>query len=261
MAHTDRDRLDGRTALVTGGTKGAGRAIADRLRELGADVYVTARSLPDGYEFPERFIAADTTTVEGGAAAAGRIRDAGGVDILVHNVGGASTPPGGFAVITDEHWLTELQLNLLGAVRLDRALLPDMIRRGTGVVLHVTSIQRELPQYESSLAYAAAKAGLRTYNKGLANELGPTGVRVVAVSPGGIRNEAYDRFAQQIAEANGITREQADQRVFESLGGVPIGRFAEPREIADLVGFLVSDRASAIHGAEYVIDGGTVRTV
>ena len=125
----------------------------------------------------------------------------------------------------------------------------------------MTSIQRELPQYESSLAYAASKAGLRTYNKGLANELGPTGVRVVAVSPGGIRNEAYDRFAQQIAEANGITREQADQRVLESLGGVPIGRFAEPHEIADLVGFLVSDRASAIHGAEYVIDGGTVRTV
>ncbi|MFI8633126.1 SDR family oxidoreductase [Microbacterium sp. NPDC077663] len=261
MAHSDRDRLDGRTALVTGGTKGAGRAIADRLRELGADVHVTARSMPEGYEFPDRFIAADTSTAAGTDAVAERITDAGGLDILVHNVGGASTPPGGFAVITDDQWLTELQLNLLGAVRLDRALLPGMIESGSAVVLHVTSIQRELPQYESSLAYAAAKAGLRTYNRGLANELGGTGVRVVAVSPGGIKTEAYENFAAQIADANGITREQADQRIMDSLGGVPLGRFAEPEEIADLVGFLVTDRATAIHGAEYVIDGGTVRTV
>lgn len=260
MSDIDIDRLDGRRALVTGGTKGAGRAVAQRLRELGADVFVTARTMPAGYEFPDRFVAADTSTSEGTDLVATRLIEAGGVDILVHVVGGASTPPGGFAVITDEQWLIEIQLNLLGAVRLDRALLPRMIDSGSGVVVHVTSIQRELPQYEASLAYAAAKAGLRTYNKGLANELGPKGVRVVAVSPGGIKTDAYDRFADRIAEANGISREQADQRVMDSLGGVPIGRFAEPSEIAGLVGFLVTDRAAAIHGAEYVIDGGTVPT-
>jgi NAD(P)-dependent dehydrogenase (short-subunit alcohol dehydrogenase family) len=205
---------------------------------------------------------ADTSTVEGAKAVADRIAETGGaLDILVHVVGGASTPSGGFAVITDEQWMIELNLNFLGAVRLDRALLPAMIESGSAVVLHFTSIQRELPQYDASLAYAAAKAALRTYSKGLANELAPRGIRVNAISPGGIETEAYERFVDRIAEGNGISREQAKQSIYDSLGGVPLGRFANTEEIADLVGFLVSDRASAIVGAEYVIDGGTVPTV
>lgn len=260
MASVDRDRLDGRRALVTGGSKGSGAAVAERLRELGADVYVTARSMPDGYEFPDRFIAADTSTPEGTATVASRIADAGGVDILVHVVGGASTPSGGFVKITDEQWMTELDLNFLGAVRLDRALLPGMIEAGSGVVLHFTSIQRQMPQYDASLAYAAAKAALRTYSKGLANELAPKGVRVNALSPGGIETEAYDRFVDRIAEGNNLSRDAAKQKILDSLGGVPLGRFAHTEEIADLVAFLVSDRASGIVGAEYVIDGGTVPT-
>jgi len=260
MSDTDRDRLDGRRALVTGGSKGSGKAVAERLRELGADVYVTARSMPDGYEYPDRFIVADTSTPEGTTVVAGRMSEVGGVDILVHVVGGASTPPGGFSAITDEQWLIELNLNFLGAVRLDRALLPAMITSGTGVVVHFTSIQRDMPLYEASLAYAASKAALRTYSKGLANELGPQGIRVNAISPGGIETEAYDRFVDRIAEGKGITREEAAQSIMDGLGGVPLGRFARTEEIADLVGFLVSDRASAILGAEYVIDGGTVPT-
>ncbi|MEJ2889449.1 oxidoreductase [Actinomycetospora sp. OC33-EN06] len=183
---TDRGGLDGRRALVTGGSKGSGRAVAERLRELDADVYVTARTMPDGYELPDRFIAADTSTVEGTALVASRMEEAGGVDVLVHVVGGSSTPSGGFAKITDEQWMIELNLNFLGAVRLDRALVPSMVRAGHGVVLHFTSIQRQMPLHDSTLAYAAAKAALRTYSKGLANEIAPHGVRVNAISPGGI---------------------------------------------------------------------------
>ncbi|GAA0280997.1 SDR family oxidoreductase [Cryptosporangium japonicum] len=261
MSHSQRDRLDGRRALVTGGSKGSGRAVVDRLRQMGADVYVTARTMPDGYDRPDRFIEADTSTAEGAELVAARIAEAGVLDILVHVVGGTSAPAGGFVALTDDQWLADLNLNLLGAVRLDRALLPAMVESGSGVVLHFTSIQRELPQHDASLAYAAAKAALRTYNKGLANELAPRGVRVNAISPGGIETEAYERFVDRIAEGNGITRDQAKQTIFDSLGGVPLGRFANPEEIADLVGFLVSDRASAIVGAEYVIDGGTVPTV
>lgn len=260
MESMDRRRLDGRRALVTGGSKGSGKAVAERLRELGADVYVTARTMPGGYELPERFIAADTSTVEGTAVVASRIEEVGGVDILVHVVGGASTPSGGFAKITDEQWMIELNLNFFGAVRLDRAVLPSMVRSGRGVVIHFTSIQRQMPQYDASLAYAAAKAALRTYSKGLANELAPHGVRVNTISPGGIETEAYERFVDRIAEGSGLSREEAKDKILESLGGVPLGRFARTEEIADLAAFLVSDQASAIVGAEFVIDGGTVPT-
>lgn len=261
MSNSARDRLDGRRALVTGGSKGLGKAVADRLRELGADVYVTARSMPEGYAFPDRFIEADTSTEEGSALVAGPLLEAGGIDILVHNVGGTSTPAGGFAAASDQNWEAELQLNLLGAVRLDRALVPSMVESGSGVVVHVTSIQHQMPLHDATLPYAAAKAALRTYSKGLANELAPRGVRVNAVSPGGIMTEAWEGFVDLIGEPEGLTREAAEQKIYDSLGGIPLGRFAHPHEVADVVGFLATDRASSIVGAEYVVDGGTVATV
>lgn len=261
MSQVERDRLDGRTALVTGGSKGSGKAVVERLRAMGADVWTTARTMPAGYERPDRFIAVDTSTTEGAEAVARRIAENGPLDILVHVVGGSSTPPGGFSVITEDQWLAALNLNFLGAVRLDRALLPAMIESGSGVVLHFGSIQRNMPLHDASLPYASAKAALRIYSKGLANELAPHGVRVNTISPGGIQTEAYESFVATLADGNKMTREEARQSIFDSLGGVPLGRFASIEEIADLVGFLVSDRASAIVGAEYVIDGGTVPTV
>ncbi|MCR5879163.1 SDR family oxidoreductase [Phenylobacterium sp. J367] len=208
------------------------------------------------------FVEADLTTAEGGEGLAkAALERLGGVDILAHVVGGSTTPGGGFLALTDEHWLSELNLNLLATVRLDRLLVPQMIERRAGAVVHVGSIQSVLPLPESTTAYASANAALRTYSKSISKDLGPKGVRVNTVSPGWIMTEASVDFLKRLQSANGGTVEEAQQAVLESLGGIPIGRAAEPREVADVIAYLASDRAAAIHGAEFVIDGGTVPTV
>jgi NAD(P)-dependent dehydrogenase (short-subunit alcohol dehydrogenase family) len=189
---------------------------------------------------------------------AGRL---GGVDIIVHVVGGSSAPAGGFAVLDDEVWQRELNLNLLAAVRMDRALLPAMVEQGSGVIVHVTSIQRQLPLPESTIAYAAAKAALSNYSKGLSKELGPKGVRVVRVSPGWVETTAATALVGRLAAEADSDEQTARQRLMDSLGGIPIGRPAKPSEVADLIAFLVSPRAASITGSEYVIDGGTIPTV
>jgi NAD(P)-dependent dehydrogenase (short-subunit alcohol dehydrogenase family) len=208
------------------------------------------------------FVAADLTSPDGCARVARAVFDRlGGVDIVVHMLGGSSAPAGGYQALTEEEWSRELDLNLMPAVRLDRALLPSMTTRGSGVVIHVTSIQNELPLPEATTAYAAAKAALSTYSKALSKEVSPKGVRVVRVSPGWIATESSIALAARLAADHGVSVEQGKQLIMDSLGGVPIGRPSEPGEIANLVAFLASDRAATITGSEYVIDGGTIPTV
>jgi NAD(P)-dependent dehydrogenase (short-subunit alcohol dehydrogenase family) len=154
-----------------------------------------------------------------------------------------------------------LNQNLMPAVRLDRALLPSMIAQHSGVIVHVTSIQRVLPLPESTIAYAAAKAALSTYSKALSKEVTPQGVRVMRVSPGWIETDAAVALAQRLGAQAGTGYEGGKQIIMKSLGGIPLGRPAKPEEVADLIAFLVSPRAASITGAEYVIDGGTVPTV
>jgi len=256
------DEFAGKRVLVTGGTKGAGAAILRRLAAAGALTATSARSgLPEGLS-PDVFVAADLSTPEGVQKLAAAAMDKlGGIDILVHTLGGSAAPGGGFAALTERHWQDELNLNLMPAVRLDRLLLPQMIERGSGVVIHVSSIQRRLPLHEATIAYAAAKAALTNYSKALSKELGPKGIRVTAVAPGWIYTEASDALVSRISAANNIDAEAARQSIMDALGGIPIGRPAFPEEVAELVAFLASDRAAAIHGAEYTIDGGTVPTV
>jgi NAD(P)-dependent dehydrogenase (short-subunit alcohol dehydrogenase family) len=254
--------LKGRRALVTGGTKGAGRAVVDALTSLGAEVLTTARSPASGLPEGIHFATADLTTPEGCEAIAAEVTaQMGGVDIIVHMVGGSAAPAGGFAALDEDEWHRELNLNLLPAVRLDRALLPGMIAQGQGVIIHVSSIQRLMPLPDATTAYAAAKAALSAYSKSLSKEVGPKGVRVMRVSPGWIETEAAVALVERIAREDGSDHGAAQQKLMSSLGGIPLGRPSKPEEVADLVVFLASARASAITGADYLIDGGTVPTV
>jgi len=253
--------LSQRRALVTGGTKGIGAAVVDVLKNAGVKVLAAARPLPVKPLDGVRYIEADVSTA-GGCAKVARsvLEQLGGIDIIVNVAGGSSAPGGGFAALDDHEWAKELDLNLLSAVRLDRALLPSMIAQGSGVIVHVTSIQRELPLAESTTAYAAAKAALSTYSKSLSKEVTPKGIRVIRVSPGWVETEAAVAMAERLAAKAGTDYEGGKQIIMKALGGIPLGRPAKPREVADLIAFLVSPRAGSITGTEYVIDGGTVPT-
>lgn len=135
-----------------------------------------------------------------------------------------------------------------------------MLAQGEGVIIHITSIQRQLPLPDATIAYAAAKAALSNYSKGLSKEVSPKGIRVVRVSPGWVETEAAVRLVTELAEKSGTDYQGARQGLMKSLGGIPIGRPAKPKEVADLVAFVASPLAGSITGTEYVIDGGTVPT-
>lgn len=261
MNTSDTNEFTGKRVLVTGGTKGAGKAIAERFQRGGATVIVTARSVPEE-KTDNHFIQADVSTAEGTTKVINEVLNRfQGIDVIVNNVGGTSAPSGGFITVTDEIWQQNLNENLFPAVRLDRGLLPTMIKQGSGVIIHVSSIQRTLPLYDSTLAYAAAKAALTNYSKGLSNEVSPKGIRVVTVSPGFIETDAATRMIQRMADKDKSDYAAARQKLMDMLGGIPLGRPNQPSEVAELVAFLASDRASAITGTEYVIDGGTIPTV
>lgn len=252
--------LQGRRALITGGTSGAGAATVALFKELGANVLTTARKKPADVA-GAAFVEADLTTTEGVKAVVDAVqRELGGLDILVNVLGGSSAPSGGFTALTDDEWEKEFNLNFFPAVRLDRALIPGMVAQGSGVVIHVTSIQRSLPLPEATTGYASAKGALNTYSKSISKEVSPKGVRVVRVSPGWIADPGANGLALRIAKEAGIEYDAAVQVIMNSLGGIPLGRPAKPEEVADLIAFLASDRAASITGTEHVIDGGTVPT-
>jgi NAD(P)-dependent dehydrogenase (short-subunit alcohol dehydrogenase family) len=191
-----------------------GKASQQHSRDLrGAAASDGLRQLASG-----QFVAADLANPDGAAALADEaLRLLGGVDVLVNNAGSQSYVPGGVLAMTEEHWLSDLNINLLASVRLDRALLPSMIAQRGGVIIHITSGQARLPG-PASLPYAAAKAALTTYSKGLSNEVAPHGIRVNTVMPGLIESAASNRRVEERARDTGISIEAARQELVDLVG-------------------------------------------
>ncbi|MBB4682710.1 oxidoreductase [Amycolatopsis jiangsuensis] len=254
----DTDQLTGRRVLVTGGSRGLGEAAVRRFAASGATVLAAARSEPPA-DLPATYVRADLSTAAGAADLARDVTDlVGGIDILVDNAGAASAPATALERPEDS-WTADLDLNLLSSVRLDRHLVPGMVERGEGVVVHVSSIASHYPQ-PSQASYAAAKAALNSYSRALAAEVGPHGVRVVCVLPGFIPTPGALAHHREMAESRGVSLEELHRELAATLN-VPMGRPGTPEDAAELIVFLASGRAGWLTGAQFRVDGGIIPTV
>jgi NAD(P)-dependent dehydrogenase (short-subunit alcohol dehydrogenase family) len=260
--------LRGKVAVVTGASKGIGLAITKRLVAEGARVIAGARDV--GGELGAlaaresvRGVSVDLSAPDAPQTLVAHAEELGGLDILVNNVGAVALRLDGFASVTDEQWLSSLNLNFMAAVRTTRAALTPMLKRNGGVIVTVSSVNAFLPD-PGVIDYCAAKAALTNFSKALSKEVGPKGIRMNTVSPGPVETALWlgpDGVAATVAKASGTDAETARQQVVASQGGFATGRFTRPDEVADLVLFLASDRSGNITGADFVIDGGLIKTL
>jgi NAD(P)-dependent dehydrogenase (short-subunit alcohol dehydrogenase family) len=259
-------QLKDKVAVVTGGSVGIGLAIARGLAAEGVHLVLCARDgarlaavtsqIKTDFGVRAEAVTADVATVAGTEAVAAAVAGFGGADILINNAGTGSEET--ILDAPDERWNAYWELHVMAAVRLARALAPGMKTRGGGVILHNASICATQPLgYEP--IYNVTKAALVMFSKCLANELIGDGIRVNAVNPGLVMTPDWQKTAKLLTEGSGQGWEQYLQKIADD--NAPIGRFADPAEIANLFVFLCSPRASYCVGSTYYIDGGWLNVI
>lgn len=249
-APADPTEFAGKRAIVTGGSRGIGAAIVQRLLDGGASVVTTARKPTDETPQAATFIAGDISTSTGAQTfAAAALETLGGVDVVVNNAGAARAHLGGISTIPDEEWLDALDLNYLSAVRLTTALMPALREAGAGGAIVNISSEAALTPAPPLAHYSAAKAALNAYSKALASELAPAGIRVTTILPGNVLTPGADAIRQDIADAMGVS-------LADTTAAIPLGRPGDPRDIAEAVAYLASDRAQWVTGVSLTVDGG-----
>jgi NAD(P)-dependent dehydrogenase (short-subunit alcohol dehydrogenase family) len=257
--------LTDKIAVVTGASKGIGLAITRALAHEGARVVAGARTT-DALAGLEHVtpVALDLASPDGPAKLVQRaLDDHGRIDVLVNNVGAVRLRLNGFLGTSDEEFEWAMQMNFFSALRATRAALVPMVKQRSGAIVHVASVNAFFEPDAGTIDYGAAKAALVNFSKSLSQEFGPHGIHVNCVSPGPVSTDLWlgkGGVADTVAKATGVDPETARKNVVASIGGFATGRFTTPEEVATLVVFLASSRTANVTGANYVIDGGLIKT-
>jgi len=257
--------LDGKVAVVTGASKGIGLAVTRALADEGARVVAGARTT-DTLDGLDRVTAVplDLAAPDGPRLLVqSAIADHGRVDVLVNNVGAVRLRLEGFLGTSDEEFEWAMQMNFFTALRATRAAVPAMVEQGGGAIVNVASVNAFFQPDAGTIDYGAAKAALVNLSKSLAQEFGARGIHVNCVSPGPVETDLWlgeHGVAETVAAATGTDAQTARETVVAGIGGFATGRFTTPEEVATLVVLLASPRTANVTGANYVIDGGLIKT-
>ena len=257
--------LSGKVVVVTGASAGIGLAITRAFVEEGAWVVAGARTVGalEGMTGVTG-VAVDLAEPGGPAQLVARaIEEHGQIDVLVNNVGAARMRLEGFLATSDSDFEWSMQINFYAAMRATRAALEEMVKRQSGVVVNVASVNAFYHPDSVVMDYGVAKAALVNLTKALSQEFGPRGIRLNSVSPGPVSTDFWlgpNGVAATVGKAMGVDAETARERIVAGIGGIPSGRFTTPEEVAALVVMLASERTANVSGANYVVDGGLIKT-
>lgn len=265
-------QLINKTAVITGGDSGIGLATAKKLAQEGANIVLTDKTVDElknaaadvqEYLQEEKRIVEITTDVrknEEVVLLAQKVEELfGGADIIVH-CAGARGAAGDFLSLTDEDWMETIQVDLMGAVRICRAFLPQLLKKQKGRIVLISS-ENALQPYAIESPYNACKAGIINLTKCLSKAYSPKGVMINCVSPAFVATPMTDAMMNQKADENSISKDEAIQQFLkEERSGIVVDRRGRPEEVASVIVFLCSELASYVTGSNYRIDGGSVST-